>query len=51
MSVDLEKKIEAILFYTGDPVSLSFLVKTLEEDKKEVLEAVEKLKESLSERG
>ena len=48
---ELINKIEAILFYTGDPVSLSFLVKTLEEDKKSVLEAIEKLKESLNERG
>jgi segregation and condensation protein B len=51
MKNNLENKIEAILFYTAEPVSISFLVKTLEIKKEEILEALENLSKSLDERG
>ncbi len=43
----LDREIEAILFYKGEEVSLSFLVKILARKKKEILEAVEELKRRL----
>ena len=48
---DLVQKIEAILFYLAEPVSLNFLAKTLEVSKKEVEEAVKELETCLESRG
>ncbi len=50
-SREIINKIEAILFYTAEPVSMSFLVKTLEVKKETVLEALKNLSESLLSRG
>jgi len=49
--MDLEKQIEAILFYTAEPTKLSFLAKTLEVKVGEVEEALKNLSESLKDRG
>ncbi len=49
--MNLEKQIEAILFYTAEPTKLSFLAKTLEVKVSEVEEALRNLSESLKERG
>ncbi len=43
----LDKKIEAILFFKGEEVSLNFLVKILEEKKKDIKEAILVLRERL----
>jgi segregation and condensation protein B len=43
----LDKKIEAILFFKGDEVSLNFLVKILEEKKKDIKESILILRERL----
>ncbi len=51
MTDNLISKIEAILFYLAEPVSIDFLSKTLEISKKEVVSAVEELKTVLNERG
>src|SRR5581483_4248097 len=48
---ELQQKIEAILFYSGEPVSLDFLEKTLSVSKKEIENVVGELKESLKNRG
>ncbi len=48
---DLTKKIEATLFYLGEPVSKNSLAKTLEVSKKELMEALLELEESIKERG
>jgi chromosome segregation and condensation protein ScpB len=45
---DLSKKIEAILFYSSEPVSVNFLVKILEAKKEEVSQAITELKDKLS---
>ncbi|MFZ2522563.1 MAG: SMC-Scp complex subunit ScpB [Minisyncoccia bacterium] len=47
----LASKIEAILFYSGEPVELSFLVKILEMKREEILDALDKLRASLESRG
>lgn len=49
--MELEKKIEAILFYTAEPVKVSFLAKTLEVKIDVVKGALENLSLSLKERG
>jgi segregation and condensation protein B len=49
--MELEKKIEAILFYTAEPVKVSFLAKTLEVKIDVVKIALESLSESLKDRG
>jgi segregation and condensation protein B len=49
--MELEKKIEAILFYTAEPVKVSFLAKTLEVKIDVVKSALENLSESLKDRG
>lgn len=49
--MELEKKIEAILFYTAEPVKVSFLAKTLEVKIDVVRRALENLNESLKDRG
>ena len=43
----LDKKVEAILFFKGEEVSLNFLVKILEEKKKDIKEAILVLRERL----
>src|SRR5689334_19463968 len=48
---DLQNRIEAILFYSGEPVTLNFLVKTLEVKKEIVSEAITELSKSLEMRG
>ena len=40
---NLLQKIEAILFYLAEPVSVDFLVKTLEVSKKEIVSAIGEL--------
>ncbi|TSC69938.1 MAG: segregation and condensation protein B [Parcubacteria group bacterium Gr01-1014_46] len=49
--MELEKQIEAILFYTAEPVKVSFLAKTLEVKVDVVKEALEILNKSLENRG
>lgn len=49
--MELEKKIEAILFYTAEPVKVSFLAKTLEVKIGIVKIALSSLSESLKDRG
>ena len=51
MQNELTKKIDVILFYMAEPVEISFLAKTLEVSKKEVLEAVNELQKSLENCG
>lgn len=43
----LDKKVEAILFFKGEEVTLNFLVKILEEKKKEIKEAILVLRKRL----
>lgn len=45
---DLTKKLEAILFWKGEPVSLKRLAEILKTDKKELGEAIIKLRENLA---
>lgn len=49
--MELEKKIEALLFYKGEPVKIKNLAKLLKEKEDSVLNALQTLEESLSERG
>lgn len=49
--MDLEKKIEAILFWKGEPVSRKRLVEILKADQTELNAGIEKLKENLAGRG
>jgi segregation and condensation protein B len=49
--MDLEQKIEAILFFKGEPMSRKKLVEFLGVGQIEVNEALEKLKENLKSRG
>jgi len=49
--MELEKQIEAILFYTAEPVKVSFLAKTLEVKTGEVEKALHVLSQSLETRG
>jgi len=49
--MDLEQKIEAILFWKGEPVSRKKLSEILDADQAEINEGIEKLKESLNGRG
>ncbi len=51
MSNNLENKIEAILFFKGEPVSLRRLEEILKVSKEEIIDAVSKLKTSLEHRG
>lgn len=50
-SSQLLQKIEAILFYLAEPVSIDFLAKTLEVSKKEIISAVGELEIILKDRG
>jgi len=49
--MELEKKIEAILFWKGEPISRKKLSEVLHANQTEINEAIEKLKESLINRG
>ncbi len=49
--MDLEKKIEAILFWKGESISRKKLAEILKVGETEINESVEKLKENLKERG
>jgi segregation and condensation protein B len=49
--MNLEQKIEAILFFKGEPVSRKKLTDILKSNQTEINEAIEKLKESLKNRG
>ena len=49
--MELEKQIEAILFYKGEPVKVSALSRMLGKKTDEIEEAAQILRESLSERG
>lgn len=51
MQNELIKKIEAILFYMAEPVEVSFLAKTLDVSKEEILNTVILLTQSLEDRG
>lgn len=48
---ELSKKIEAILFYSSEPISVNFLVKVLDEKKADIEKALGELGETLKERG
>jgi len=50
-NIELQKQIEAILFYKGEPVKAATLAKMLHVAQKEIQEAVTVLKESLEDRG
>lgn len=50
-SEELEKTLEAILFYKGEPVKITTLVETLKATEDEVHEALASLKTSLESRG
>ena len=47
----LTQKLEAVLFYLAEPVDVSFLAKTLEVKKEEVIRAIVELEASLEGRG
>jgi segregation and condensation protein B len=49
--MNLEQKIEAILFFKGEPVSRKKLAEILKVGQTEINEGIEKLKENLKERG
>ncbi|MEZ4103625.1 MAG: SMC-Scp complex subunit ScpB [Candidatus Paceibacterota bacterium] len=49
--LSLDAKIEALLFYKGEPVSFKSLAKTFESSEEEIMSATSKLKENLTERG
>lgn len=49
--LNLEQKIEAILFYLAEPTKIDFLAKTLEVKKAELESALKNLEELLKERG
>lgn len=49
--MELESKIESILFFKGEPVSVKQLVSFLGVDEKEIMQALSVLKESLQNRG
>ena len=49
--MQLEKKIEAILFWRGEPMSRKKLSEILKVGQTEINESIEKLKENLRERG
>ncbi len=49
--MDLPQKIEAFLFYRGEPVKIGTLSKTLSEEQSAVVEALEQLRTSLTGRG
>jgi segregation and condensation protein B len=51
MNKELEKKLEAILFFKGEPISFKKLLVILETNKEELREALSSLRESLQERG
>lgn len=49
--MELEKKIEAILFWKGEPISRKKLSEVLHANQTDINEALEKLKENLTNRG
>lgn len=49
--MEIEKKIEAILFWKGEPISRKKLSEILKLEETEINESIEKLKENLKERG
>ena len=51
MENNLETKIEAVLFFKGEPVSRKKLADILNADQTEINEGIEKLKENLQNRG
>ncbi len=51
MQNDLTKKIEAILFYSGEPVKINSLVKILESTKEDISTAISELQKNLENRG
>lgn len=51
MNSDIVKKLEAILFYLAEPVTVDFLARTLEVPKKEVEGAIVELEAVLKDRG
>ena len=51
MTNDITQKIEVILFYLAEPVSVDFLAKTLDTDKEKILIAISDLEKSLENRG
>lgn len=51
MNIELINKIEAILFYSSEPVKVSFLAKTLGESEEVVMETLKALGEVLKNRG
>jgi segregation and condensation protein B len=48
---DLSKKIEAILFYSSEPISINYLVKILESSKADVESALKELSQESNSRG
>ena len=41
--MEIREKIEAIVFFSGEPITVDILEETLEVDKKEIIENIEKL--------
>lgn len=50
-TTEISKKIEALLFYAGEPLSIDYLAKLLEVKKDEVVEGLKSLQESIQNRG
>ncbi len=48
---DLEQKIEAILFFKGEPMSLTYFQNFLEVSREEIVSAIENLKNNLKDRA
>jgi segregation and condensation protein B len=51
MNMDLDKKIEAVLFWKGEPISRKKLSEILKVGQMEINESLERLKENLKDRG
>ncbi|MSU45050.1 MAG: SMC-Scp complex subunit ScpB [Candidatus Zambryskibacteria bacterium] len=48
---NLSVRVEAILFYLAEPVEIKFLVKTLEVPREDIVDAINEIEASLSNRG
>ncbi len=49
--MDLDKQIEAVLFYKNEPTSIGFLAKTLKKSEAEITDALNMLEAKLADRG
>lgn len=49
--MEISKQIESILFYKGEPLSVSFLTKTLSASEEDIRQGLSRLREELASRG